>query len=127
MVDDIEATLHKLETRRCALLMNGDADGLAQLLADNLVHIHLSGHADDKAGYLYGVRNKYTFKGLSRGPLKIRVFGEAAVMTGTLTQTLAIRDSGTVMEVRAMTTQVWNRQGDAYVLNTCHNAPLTAS
>jgi Domain of unknown function (DUF4440) len=127
MVDDIETALNKLETQRCALLMNGDADGLAPLLADNLVHIHLSGHADDKANYLYGVRNKYTFKGLSRGPLKIRVFGEAAVMTGALTQTLLVRESGSVMEVTAMTTQVWNRQGDRYVLNTCHNAPLTKS
>lgn len=85
MIENIECILRDLEQQRCELLMKGDADGLALLLADNLVHIHLNGHADDKSGYLFGVRNKYTFRALSRGPLTVRIFGDAAVMTGTLT------------------------------------------
>jgi ketosteroid isomerase-like protein len=124
--EDIEATLRQLERQRCELLMNGDADGLAKLLADDLVHIHLNGLIDDKAGYLLGVRDKFTFETVSRGPITIRVFGDVAVMTGPLTQTLIIRQSGRAIDVKAMSSQVWNRLGDGYVLNTCHNAPVTA-
>jgi hypothetical protein len=124
-VEDIEATLCELERQRCELLMNGDVAGLEKLLADNLVHIHLNGHADDKTGYLLGVRDRFTFKAMSRGPLTVRVFGDIAVMTGSLTQTLIVRESGRIVDVTAMSTQVWNRQGDGYVLNTCHNAPVT--
>jgi len=104
--------------------VNGDVAGLEKLLADNLVHIHLNGHVDDKAAYLLGISEKFAFKALSRGALTVRVFGDAAVMTGLLMQTLIVRKSGHLMDIKAMTTQVWNRQGNGYVLNTCHNATL---
>ena len=124
-MDDTE-TLEALERRRCAALMAGDADTLAAMQADNLVHVHLNGRTDDRDGYLSGFRDRYRFRDVSRGPLTIRLFGDAAVMTGTLTQSLDVLETGGTMEVRAFTTQVWHRSGDTFLLNTCHNAPLTA-
>lgn len=121
--DDI-AKLKQLEAARCKALMAADGDTLAGMLAENLVHIHLTGVTDTKAGYLDGFHNKYTFRNIDRGPLTVRVFGDAAVMTGTLTQKLEIRASGEVWDVQAMTTQVWNRTANGWLLNTCHNAPL---
>lgn len=125
MTED-RAVLEDLEGRRCAALMAGDAEALAAMLSDDLVHVHLSGKTDGRDGYLDGFRRKYRFHDVVRGPLTIRVFGDAAVMTGPLTQSLDVLETGETMEVRAFTTQVWNRDGDTFLLNTCHNAPLTA-
>lgn len=118
--------LAELEARRCEALMAGDDATLEKMLSEDLVHVHLSGAADTKAGYMDGFRNRYLFRDVRRGDLSIRLFGDAAVMTGPLTQVIVIRETGEERAVRATTTQVWNRSGGGWVLNTCHNAPLTA-
>ena len=124
-MSDTEA-LRVQEKSRCAALMAGDADALDAMLTDDLVHIHLNGKADGKHAYLAGVRDAYRFHALSRGDLTIRVYGDFAVMTGTLSQQLEVLASGQMLDVRAMTTQTWLRQDGAWRLNTCHNAPLAA-
>ena len=116
--------LSSMEQRRCQALMDGDAATLESMLTDDLVHVHLSGKTDTKAGYMAGFRNEYLFRDVTRGDLTIRVFGDAAVMTGPLSQTLIVRASGEELAVSAVTTQVWNRTGKGWELNTCHNAPL---
>ncbi|MEY8097191.1 nuclear transport factor 2 family protein [Falsihalocynthiibacter sp. S25ZX9] len=118
------AELEAREMLRCAALMAGDYNGLANLLTDDLVHIHLTGQVDTKEGYLSGFRDKYRFRNIERGPLRIRFFGNTAVMTGRLTQIIDVRDTEQVLDVTAMTTQVWNHDGTRWQLNTCHNAPL---
>ena len=120
------AALQAREAERCAALMRGDADALDAMLAEDLVHIHLNGKADGKAAYLAGVREAYTFRALSRGALTIRCYGDVAVMTGQLSQKLEVRATGAVMDVRAMTTQTWLHRDGAWLLTTCHNAPLAA-
>lgn len=117
--------LEQAETKRCAALMAGDAETLAAMLDEGLVHIHLTGRVDDKAGYLAGFRDKYRFREVSRGPLNIRVWGETAVTVGPLTQTLLVRETGQEMAVRAITTQTWQRDGGRWLLTTCHNAPVS--
>lgn len=119
-------TLQSLEARRCQALMEGDDTTLEPMLSEDLVHVHLNGHMDTKAGYMDGFRNKYQFRNVQRGDLNIRLFGDAAVMTGPLTQTLVILDTGEERAISAVTTQVWHRQGEGWVMNTCHNAPLTS-
>lgn len=121
-----EKALADLEARRCQALMDGDDATLEGMLSDDLVHVHLNGATDTKAGYMAGFRDAYLFREVGRGPLAIRVYGDAAVMTGPLTQVIVIRASGEERAVRATTTQVWNRSGGGWLLNTCHNAPLTA-
>lgn len=124
MTKEQQTTLEAMEARRCAALIAGDHDGLAALLTDDLVHIHLTGQIDTKAGYLSGFRDKYRFRDIKRGPLTVRFFGDTAVMTGRLTQIIDVLETGQVMDVTAITTQVWSHDGAAWRLNTCHNAPL---
>lgn len=114
------------EDRRCALLMAGEADALEAMLDDSLVHIHLNGKVDDKPGYMAGFRGKYRFHDVARGPLNIRVWGGSAVSVGPLTQRLEVLETGTILDVRAITTQSWQRGADGrWLLTTCHNAPVT--
>ena len=121
-----EASIKQAEERRCAVLMAGDHEALAAMLAEDLVHIHLTGQIDGKAAYLGGVREKYAFRDIARGPLNIRLYGDIAVMTGSLTQKVEVKSTGAVIDVKAVTTQTWLRAGDGWLLNTCHNAALPA-
>lgn len=119
--------LEQAEAARCAALVAGDVAAVEALLAADLVHIHLTGQVDDKPGYLSGLREKYVFRRVERGPLTIRVYGDLAVMTGTLSQRVEVRATGASLDVRAMTTQTWRREGARWLLNTCHNAALPAA
>lgn len=121
-----EAEVRAAEDRRCAALRAGDAAALAALLSDDLVHIHLNGRVDDRAGYLAGFRDLYTFRAVRRGDLTIRIYGDTAVMTGPLVQSLSVRATGQRIDVTAITTQVWLRTPQGWVLTTCHNAPVAA-
>ncbi len=125
-MDKTLENLANLERARCAALMAGDIDALAALLAEEIVHVHLTGQTDGRAAYLEGVAGKYEFRDIERPNLTIRLFGGTAVMTGLLTQKVVVRETGQVHDIRAMTTQVWHDAGDGYLLNTCHNAPITA-
>lgn len=122
MIED----LHLAERLRCAAIMEGDVDALATMLANDLVHVHLPGRIDNKSGYLEGVRNKYLFRDLTRGPLDIRIYGNVAVMIGELTQKLILRTTWEVRDIRAITSQVWLKSETRWLLTTCHNAPLAA-
>lgn len=118
--------LEQAERRRCAALMTDDSDTLAAMLADDLVHVHLNGSVDGKAAYLAGVREKYGFADVERGPLNVRIYGDVGVITGTLTQKIRLKATGEIIPIRAFTTQTWLRSGDGWLLNTCHNAALPA-
>lgn len=117
--------LQEAERLRCDALMQGRAEDLAGMLTEDLVHIHLTGKIDDKLGYLDGVRGKYQFRDVKRGPLNIRVWGDSAVMVGPLTQQILVTETGAVHDIRAVTTQTWQKIGGRWLQSTCHNAPLT--
>ena len=119
-----EGQILELERRRCAALMAGDIAALGELVSDDLVHIHGNGAADDRAGYLKGVADKYRFHDVRRGDLTVRAYGDWAVVTGRLTQTIVVVGSEERHAIEAMTTQTWVRDGDGWRQNTCHNAFL---
>lgn len=119
-----ESDLRAAEEQRCAALLAGDEPALAALLADDLVHIHLNGRVDDKAGYLAGFRDLYTFHAIRRGDLTIRLYGAVSVMTGPLIQSIELRATGQRIDVTAITTQVWLKGPKGWRLTTCHNAPV---
>lgn len=125
MDTDAIAALRAAEGQRCEALMAGDVDSLATMLTDDLVHIHLTGKIDDKAHYLDGVRGKYQFRDVKRGPLNIRIWGDSAVMVGLLTQQIVVPETGDVHDIRAVTTQTWQKVDGRWLQSTCHNAPLT--
>lgn len=76
-------TLKALEARRCAAIGAGDVETLKAMLADDYVHVHMTGRVDDRAGHLnaVSVRPRRT----ERGALLVRVYGDLAVITGELT------------------------------------------
>ena len=71
-----------LETRRCEAIGSSDLDALADTLGDDYLHVLAPGRAVNKAQYLEMIRNGPRKPG--RGSLHVRMYGDAAVITGDL-------------------------------------------
>jgi uncharacterized protein (TIGR02246 family) len=70
------------EARRSAAIANKDFQALAELLADDYLHVYGSGTFSDRAGYIEQVRAAPRVP--TRGPLSIRIYGDGAIVTGDL-------------------------------------------
>jgi ketosteroid isomerase-like protein len=103
----VEAKIRRLENERCRALMAGNLKALAALVDDDLVHIHASGRTDTKAEYLRGVEERFVFHDTVRSDLAIRVYGDIAIATGGLKQTVRIVATSEDRTMNIVTTQVW--------------------
>jgi ketosteroid isomerase-like protein len=91
-----------------------DLKAVAALVDDDLVHIHASGRIDTKADYLLGVENRFVFRDVARQDLTVRAYGDIAVATGGLTQTVEIVGTPEKRQMKAVVTQVWRRREGAW-------------
>jgi ketosteroid isomerase-like protein len=107
----IHEEIARLEAMRCRALVEPDFDLLDQLVSDDVVHVHATGHADDKRSYLGMVQDKIRFLSVTRERLDVRVYDALAVATGPLRQSIELRATGERIEMHVMTTQVWRQQG----------------
>lgn len=105
--DQTIADIEQRETARCAALVKGDWDGLGALIADDVVHIHGNGSIEDKATYIAHISEKLTFLRVERPSLKVRVYGDTAIATGILDQTVRLKGPETEISQSAATTQLW--------------------
>lgn len=92
------------EARRCAAIAAGDFDTLATMLSDDYLHTHGDGRVGDKADYIKGVRNAPRVP--VRDNLVVRLFGETAVLTGDLHNTIHLPDRREPLVIEASATFV---------------------
>jgi ketosteroid isomerase-like protein len=112
MSDEVTAELLRLEEERCKAISAGDVVTLGHLLADDLTHTHVTGRTEDKAAYLaaLGGRPRVT----TRRDLKVRVYGDVAIMTGTLINTFPSDGRAIRQPMEAHALQVWIKTGDGW-------------
>jgi len=69
--------------KRIALTIAGDVAGLAAMMTDDLTYTHSSGVEESKAEFLDGLKNgKYVYREITPRGRKVRVHGDAAVVSG---------------------------------------------
>lgn len=107
------------EAERCRAVSERDWAALDALLDDSLTHTHMNGRVDTKAALLENLRRRP--RTLRRGPLSVRAFGDAAVMTGP--QYLDLGEG--VVENQA--TQTWICRDGRWVLVALHASTADAS
>jgi uncharacterized protein (TIGR02246 family) len=115
-----EAELVKLEEKRAAALVARDAAALEALFADDLVHIHTTGNQMDKRELIHYVTHVLQFLSLARSNVKVRVYGNCAVMTGTMTSSMRRTDKPEPINAEALVTQVWVKSGGGWKLTSFH-------
>jgi ketosteroid isomerase-like protein len=101
------AELIRLEHARCEAISKGDIEALSGMLADELTHTHVTGRSEDKPTYLAALRGRP--RTTTRGDdLHVRLYGDVAVMTGTLRNSFSPEEpGGTPREVEIQALQVW--------------------
>jgi ketosteroid isomerase-like protein len=110
----VEQEIIRLEQARCRALVDADIDLLKKLVSDDVVHVHANGNADDKATYLRMVEKQIRFLEATRERLDVRVYGEIAIATGRLDQTIEMTESAQRIAMHVMTTQVWAQREGAW-------------
>ena len=118
------AEIRRLEEARCQFLNDHDHAALGDLVGDDLVHIHTTGMVDDKGSYLAGVRDRLEFRDVRRQDLIVRTYGDVAVATGRLHQTVRVRATQQELNMKIMTTQVWVRRDGAWRQASFHATNL---
>ena len=98
----------ELERRRCDAISAGDLAALGDCLAADYLHIFGGGRAADRAGYIDTIRESP--RAPERGSLRVRLYGDVAVLTGDLLNRVRQPD-GTEKAIDAFATQVAVRQG----------------
>lgn len=73
------------ETSRQRALIERDLVALDALFDDSLVHVHAPGEVHSKSLLLEHVAERGAYLEITRGELLVRVIGEVAVITGSIT------------------------------------------
>lgn len=111
--DDVgREVLIAAELERCRAVSEEDWEALDALLDDSLTHTHMNGRVDDKDALLANLRSRP--RTVTRGPLEVRIFGDAAVMTGPQYLDLGAG------KVENQATETWIRRGDRWILVAFH-------
>ena len=76
----VAAELVALEVKRSQAISTKDWAVLEALCAADLTHTHSSGRTEDRQTYIKGLQERP--RGIERRDLAVRVYGDAAVMTG---------------------------------------------
>ena len=104
-----EMEVRQLEARRQAALVALDMEALADMFAEDIVHVHTNGMVHDKAAILSHIRSRAQFVAVERRNLVVRVYGDTALLTGDLINSLRIAGEEEPRIMKAFATQVMRR------------------
>jgi len=85
-----EIAIQQVEALRYRAMVTADVETLDHLLADDLVYTHSHGGVDDKASFLAALKDgSVDYKRLAVDGVRIRVWEDAAVVTGGIEMRVA--------------------------------------
>ena len=114
MTDDLTAQLIELEHARCLAMTRADIPALEAINSADLTYTHTGGQTEDLPSFLANIR-KYPRVITRHDDLQVRVYGDVAVMTGTLHASFPARDGGSEpIEMDSHALQVWVKQDDSW-------------
>jgi ketosteroid isomerase-like protein len=116
------------ERSRSNALVNDDMAALADLLTDDLVHVHTTGIVQCKSELLAHASDFLRFVEVEHGPPTIRLIGEnAAIITNSMTNTVRCRDTKEQIIVYAFVSQAWVKQDRRWHSSSFHATRLPAT
>ena len=121
----VEQEIRALEDRRYRAMLAGDAETLDQLLGAGLVYTHSTGAADTKAAYLAGVKAKtLTYRSIERAEEEVRVYGDAAVVSGRARIDVLV--SSVLRQAQVRYLGVWAKGAQGWQLVGFQATPIAA-
>jgi ketosteroid isomerase-like protein len=111
-------TIKQLERNWTDAMIAGDIAKMSQFVADDWVEGY-PGKAITKATFLANFKSgKYKLESCDFGPSDVKVFGDVAVMQGSVTETRI--SSGQRSTIRVAYMDVWVKRGDRWVVVRSH-------
>jgi hypothetical protein len=108
-----EREVESAENRRFEAMLRSDVEALGRLLADDLIYTHSNGIVDTKARYLESLKSgDLKYISIEREDVKLRVYGNTAVITGR--GLFKARSRGQELNSRLRFTDVWVRNRGAW-------------
>jgi ketosteroid isomerase-like protein len=115
-------TIKQLEQTWVDAMIAGDIAKLSQIVADDWLEGH-PGKARTKAHFLDAVKSgKKKLEACEFGPRDVKVFGDIAVLQGSVTETLISDGQRSIVRVGYM--DVWVKRGDKWVVVRSHTKKL---
>jgi ketosteroid isomerase-like protein len=102
-----EDGVRKAESDRFTAMLKRDTPALERLLAPDLVYTHGDGRVVDKATFIAESKTgDFVYQTIEPGEVKIRVFGNTAVVTGAAGMTVVNKGAPAQIKIRYTTVQV---------------------
>ena len=126
MTDSVSSAVQAVEDRRWAAQIEGDADSLAALLADELTYTHSNGVVDSRDSYLEKVAEGFfDYRSEVRSDTAVTTIGDCAIVTGRVEFEVVVGGSRQVrLDSRYSTVLV---QRDGRWLVVCYQSTPIAS
>lgn len=121
---DHRAAVEAVERERQRALVAADIPALDRILAEDLVHVHSSGMVHGKGEFLRHVERMGGFVAIDREPARIDVDGDIARLTGPALNRLRSPDTGEVVTVHAVVTQILRRDADGWRITLSQTTPI---
>jgi ketosteroid isomerase-like protein len=122
---DAEEEVAKLSKQMTDAFVKGDMAFMAGVMADDWMIIVGNGSVGDKSQLLKDVKDgTLKYEALDKSDMKVRVYGEAAVVTGRAQSKIKVKgqDVGGIDRF----TEVYARQGGKWRCVSTHVSPITA-
>jgi uncharacterized protein (TIGR02246 family) len=120
-----EAAVLAAHDKRIALTIAGDLAGLAAMMTEDLTYTHSSGVEESKAEFLDGVKSgKYLYREITPRGRKVRVHGEAAIVSGPAH--VVIEPGGKRTEIELYFTELYVREAGQWRMALWHSTRLPA-
>ena len=117
-------TFLDLERRFAAALLERDGATVDSLLAEDLIHIGFEGQIARKGEYMsFFNQGDWRYTRYSTSDLLVKVFPDAAVVTGRVDRVIKIGGKETTGAFAF--THVWARAGDGWLITSSHVTTVT--
>jgi ketosteroid isomerase-like protein len=111
--------------KRIALTIAGDLAGLAAMMTDDLTYTHSSAATETKAEFLAGLKSgKYVYREITPRDRKVRVHGDAAVVSGPCH--VVIEPGGKRTEIDLYFTELYVKEAGQWRWALWHSTRLPA-
>ena len=111
--------------KRIALTIAADLAGLSAMMTDDLTYTHSSAVTETKAEFLDGLRSgKYVYRDITPRDRKIRVHGDAAIVSGPCR--VVIEPGGKRTELDLYFTELYVREAGQWRMALWHSTRFPA-
>jgi uncharacterized protein (TIGR02246 family) len=122
---EVEEAVLAAQDGRIAATVAADLAALAALMTDDLTYTHSSALTETKAEFLDGLKSgKYVYREISAPGRKVRVHGDAAVVSGPCH--VVIEPGGKRTEIDLYFTELYVKEGGRWRMALWHSTRLPA-